>query len=1247
LPLQPKTERRSFFNPSEGICLGNQLDLSRAASPNNESDIAIEGLLESGLAREEIAVLMRDASARHSRFPTLFREAQRHLAARSWAECYTRCRHALDAVPFHVDCMVLAAESLAQLGHTSLAECYLRSAYILGMNRAAFQNQLLQLGINRLIGERARDGALLDDIVGLCCTFGTVVSVDEIRDWMRAGNSERDIVMVLGKAKTALRIDNPRSPVNVGSKTLEKIWGLFRGKKGEAHSEVMPAAAGVGNGRYPLGIMFAYEATSSPSTVEGTDDTRNIAIGFRSVHLLSGQGQRTLASIDFRDEASVTSTVTAGFANVESWGTWSIGNRSGIILWPQPIPDGDLTIALEAATYAPGFASLRVSVFSTSGYAGALDIDTSNRFHYVTLKKHTSFPSNNTFLSIAKQTSCWIKQWNALAPFTSGGPTSAEVEHSGTALNPDDHQATFANQVTSTGVPVVLQLDYADTASPAMFTVSDDSRQIAIGFRSIELVDPDSGAPLAAIDFTSAGNAREHILFGFSHIENWGTWSLGKTSGLLCWLPASKLQKIDVVLTASTFAAAFANLRVDLKLSSGYVGSVIVAADGQRQVAPLAMLQNNEAELFFGSSISSDDVNNVSLASSTPLVSVIILNFNKPVLSSLSALSATSAGIAVPYEVLIVDNGSSQENWSALQKTRVPFRLVRNTANRYFGEGNNLGAQQARGKYLLFLNNDAFLMPGTVEKLLEVFANHSNCGVSGPVFRYPDKRLQEAGGFIRPSGDAWQRGKAESEFDLASLPEYEVVDYISAACILMPADLFASVGGFNYRFDPAYYEDVDLCLRVRLRGKATILARDATCLHIENATTSDKKNNSGASNAVKHNKEIFLSVWGNYLRDRTDGAMPKALMPPLPTRPLAQASQAPVSQATYSPFPLSPGGGERYLLATALAMSEFGNTAFVTPDAYSTLRLDNILFDLGLPIGNIQTCDVRNAARAPLERFVIMGNEVFPRKLLPAKRKFFVCQFPFPLHGVSNVELADGLQRLTKFEKVIVYSSFAKNAYISHLNTFSRSANVCVVAPAVGTSHLVGLREKREPWILSIGRFTNKGHAKRQDVLIEALKRASPAVRNGWKLILCGVVPNDARDYFAELQASVGETINVEFVLSPTRATLDSLLAKSSVYAHATGFGVESERDYWKCEHFGITMVEALAAGCRVLCYELGGGPEIISHAEDCHTFGSLDELSAHLENITVGEISPATRERIGNIYGDAAFASAMRATLQ
>ena len=121
------------------------------------------------------------------------------------------------------------------------------------------------------------------------------------------------------------------------------------------------------------------------------------------------------------------------------------------------------------------------------------------------------------------------------------------------------------------------------------------------------------------------------------------------------------------------------------------------------------------------------------------------------------------------------------------------------------------------GDFSLFLNNDTEVTAGWLGALRETFQLDPRAGLVGAKLVFPDGRLQEAGGIIWRDATGWNFGK----FDDPEKPEYNFlreVDYCSAACVMVPKSLFDSVGGFDPRFAPAYYEDVDLAFKIRRAG---------------------------------------------------------------------------------------------------------------------------------------------------------------------------------------------------------------------------------------------------------------------------------------------------------------------------------------------------------------------------------------------------------------------------------------------
>ena len=200
-----------------------------------------------------------------------------------------------------------------------------------------------------------------------------------------------------------------------------------------------------------------------------------------------------------------------------------------------------------------------------------------------------------------------------------------------------------------------------------------------------------------------------------------------------------------------------------------------------------------------------------------PRVSIIIPVHNQPLYTFSCLKSLVEHPSAADAEVIVVDDHSDDETVQMLEQI-TGIRTVHNVGERGFVSACNLGAAQARGDYLIFLNNDASVLPGWLDALLAVFARFPDAGLAGARLIYPDGRLQAAGGVIWRDGSAAHVGWG----DRANAPEYSYVrkvDYCPGACIAVPRMLFDAVGRFSEEFAPAYYEDTDLALKVREAGR--------------------------------------------------------------------------------------------------------------------------------------------------------------------------------------------------------------------------------------------------------------------------------------------------------------------------------------------------------------------------------------------------------------------------------------------
>ncbi|HEY4555096.1 MAG TPA: glycosyltransferase [Lysobacter sp.] len=249
--------------------------------------------------------------------------------------------------------------------------------------------------------------------------------------------------------------------------------------------------------------------------------------------------------------------------------------------------------------------------------------------------------------------------------------------------------------------------------------------------------------------------------------------------------------------------------------------------------------------------------------SDAPRASIVIPVYNQfeHTLACLRALAAHPP--STPHEVIVVDDGSSDATAASLAQVG-GLRFHRRAANGGFIAACNDGASLARGDVLVFLNNDTVPQPGWLESLLAAFTTHPGTGLVGAQLVYPDGRLQESGGLVFNDGSAWNYGRFGDPAD----PRHAYArrtDYCSGAAIAIARTLFESLGGFDTRYSPAYYEDTDLAFAVRARGLEVRVQPASRVVHRE-GVTSGTDPSQGAKAYQVANRAKFLDKWRDALR---------------------------------------------------------------------------------------------------------------------------------------------------------------------------------------------------------------------------------------------------------------------------------------------------------------------------------------------------------------------------------------------
>lgn len=212
-------------------------------------------------------------------------------------------------------------------------------------------------------------------------------------------------------------------------------------------------------------------------------------------------------------------------------------------------------------------------------------------------------------------------------------------------------------------------------------------------------------------------------------------------------------------------------------------------------------------------------------------VSIIILNLDAPEMT-IDCVRSVHRHSPRDIEVIVVDNGSQAANVEKLRLGLNNTVLVTSEENCFYGEGNHLGVDAASGEILVFLNNDVVVIDGWLEPLIQELRS-SEVGAVGPVFLNKDGSVQESGAHLTDRGRSARSQTSLSNLQLEPYP----TEYVSGACLAIRRESFERVCGFDPIFLPAYFEDADLCLRLRAEGLHTKVVPTSRVVHEESSTS--------------------------------------------------------------------------------------------------------------------------------------------------------------------------------------------------------------------------------------------------------------------------------------------------------------------------------------------------------------------------------------------------------------------------
>jgi hypothetical protein len=233
---------------------------------------------------------------------------------------------------------------------------------------------------------------------------------------------------------------------------------------------------------------------------------------------------------------------------------------------------------------------------------------------------------------------------------------------------------------------------------------------------------------------------------------------------------------------------------------------------------------------------------------SEPVLSVVVLSWNTKELTLACLRALFGETPRHSREVIVVDNGSHDGSADAIAAAFPAVRLLRNADNRLYAAGNNQGAAVARGAFVCTLNSDTEVRPGALDRLIDWLQAHPDYGIAAPRLSDPDGSVQHACQrfptlftalcFDSCWGTFWPGRRVVARYLMRDFDHLQAcdVDQPPGACWVLRTAEWRQLGGFDEQLS-LFYNDVDLCLRLRRAGRRIRYVADAEVMHHRGAST--------------------------------------------------------------------------------------------------------------------------------------------------------------------------------------------------------------------------------------------------------------------------------------------------------------------------------------------------------------------------------------------------------------------------
>ena len=600
--------------------------------------------------------------------------------------------------------------------------------------------------------------------------------------------------------------------------------------------------------------------------------------------------------------------------------------------------------------------------------------------------------------------------------------------------------------------------------------------------------------------------------------------------------------------------------------------------------------------------------------SSYPLISIIIPSDN--IQNIEKSLVRLSKNTSYPnYEILVVTNSQIVESLQEkLDKNLV--RFVKFDREYNFSAKCNLGAAQAEGEYVLFLNDDVYpITEDWLEKMLGTL-QQSDVGAVSPKMVYSNGRIQHAGlvtGVRNLVGTAFHTYAKDSTeyFNLAQCPR--TVSALSAACLLMRQDVFVEVEGYDEINTPIMHSDLDLSFKIRDIGLRLVYMPESELTHVGHLSI--KHIESEKTTLLTKVDTYLLKRWAKYVAEDPyfSNSMRDLLYIDSPTKIRMWAKNTPESVTTkpdilIQTHDLSLSGVPIFARDLAFSLKDQGQ--FVTVIAERTGELRESIVEKQLPvIIDPLILDTPHATEKFLANFdLVVANTILAWRLVLLAKSLHIPVVWIIHESDYGVNL---VQENTKIHEALMLADqviFPSKQTLRKYREFNKKDNFIsmlfgVEAPQnITQAHRMEMDQTRKIRIAHIGSVEER---KGQDILIKAISLLPSGVKEMIDVSFIGRVL-DPGFYQRQLQASAGLS-SVQWLGSLPHEQVWEHIYQSDIL-------VCSSRN----ETGPLVVYEAMALGKAVVSTPVGAVPEVIQHGINGMIFSNEkpNQLTSILETL-------------------------------